>query len=301
MIRFSFKQLAYFVAAAEDGSTSRASESLHVSQPAISMAITQLESAFRQKLFVRLHGQGMVLTPFGRRKLTEVRHLLANATAIAAPEGEEGIQGELEVGVFSTLAAAVLPAILSAFRVAYPGINTRVRETPLDHLFRDLDSGTIELALMYDFNLAEDVRRISLAAFYPYVLLPAGHPLAAKATVSLVDVAEEPYVLIDLPYSREYFLSLFRIANVTPTRLIRCASLESVRGMVAHGQGLSTLVTRPAGDISYDGRPLICRPIREMVPPQEVIIAYSPRSPPTRVAKAFISVSQRYFANREQH
>ena len=88
MIRFSLRQLSYFVAAAEDGSTLRAAETLHVSQPAVSMAISQLEQTFQQKPFVRRYAQGLTSTPFGRRKLTEIRHLLADAAAIVAPEGE---------------------------------------------------------------------------------------------------------------------------------------------------------------------------------------------------------------------
>jgi len=81
-----------------------------------------------------------------------------------------------------------------------------------------------------------------------------------------------------------------------PTKILRCGSLETVRGMVAHGQGVSTLVTRLAGDVSYDGKPLACRPIREAVPPQGAIVAYSPRSPLTRIAQSFIDLSQAHFA-----
>jgi DNA-binding transcriptional LysR family regulator len=298
MIRFSLRQLSYFVAAAEDGSTLRAAQTLHVSQPAVSMAISQLEQIFQQKLFVRRHAQGMTLTPFGRRKLTEIRHLLANAAAIVAPEGEGKLEGELEIGLFSTLAPVFGPALLSEFRTAHPGVNVRVRESHLDQLYRDLDRGVIELALVYDFDLAEDVIRVPLGEFSPYVLLPAGHKLGNAETVSLKDVALEPYVLIDLPYSRDYFLSLFRLAGTMPTQILRCGSLETVRGMVAYGQGVSTLVTRPAGDVSYDGKPLICRPIREAVPPQGAIVAFSPRSPLTRIAQTFIDMSQAHFARK---
>jgi DNA-binding transcriptional LysR family regulator len=298
MIRFSLRQLTYFVSAAEQGSTLRAAQKLNVSQPAISMAIGQLEQTFKQKLFVRRHAQGISLTPFGRRKLAQVRHLLAHAAAVSAQPGEGSLEGELEVGVFSTLAPAFAPGMLNEFQAAHPAVNVRMRESNLDQLYRDLDSGTVELALLYELDLAENIKRVPLAEFAPYVLLPKAHPLSGHEMVSLHDVAAEPYVLIDLPYSRDYFLSLFRLIGKMPEKVVRCTSLETVRGMVAHGHGLSTLVTRPAGDMSYDGKPLVCRPIREKVPPQRAILAYSPQAPLTPVAEAFLKLSQAYFARQ---
>jgi len=298
MIRFSLRQLSYFVAAAEDGSTLRASETLHVSQPAVSMAISQLEQTFGQRLFVRRHAQGIELTPFGRRKLVEARHLLAHAAALGAPEGDQNLEGELEIGVLSTLAPWFVPAMTRAFAENHPGVRIKVKEDYLDALYRDLDTGVIEMALVYDYNLAEEVEQVELASFAPYVLLPANHPLAEADSVSLHDVAAESYVLIDLPYSRDYFLSLFRAVGTRPSRIIRAGSLEMVRGMVAHGHGVSTLVTRPVGDISYDGKPLVCRPIRETVPRQRAVMAFSPYSPLTKVAETFLEESRKYFADR---
>src|SRR5262245_31829156 len=112
MIQFTLRQLTYFVATAEAGSTLRAAESLHVSQPAVSVAIGQLEAIFGQKLFVRRHAQGVDLTPFGQRKLVEVRHLLAHANAVTG-EGEGGaLTGDLEIGVFTTLAPVLAPVLL---------------------------------------------------------------------------------------------------------------------------------------------------------------------------------------------
>src|SRR5437868_1520738 len=132
MIPFSLRQLTYFVAAAEGGSTLRGSKTLNVSQPAISTAISQLEQSFQQKLFVRRHAQGVVLTAFGRRKLADVRDLLAHAAAVAASDETAGLEGELEIGVFSTLAPVFAPGILSAFNAAHPGVNVRVRESNLE-------------------------------------------------------------------------------------------------------------------------------------------------------------------------
>jgi DNA-binding transcriptional LysR family regulator len=294
MIRFSLRQLSYFVATAEAGSTLRAAEALNVSQPAVSVAIGQLEDIFGQKLFVRRHAQGVDLTPFGRRKLGEVRHLLAHANALSGG-GPDELSGELEVGVFSTLGPAYVPGLLRAFADVHPNVRVRLREENLDQLHRDLEGGVIEVALLYDLDTIGEMRRTPLASFTPYALLPEGHELADRDAVSLHDLARHPFVLIDLPHSRDYFLSLFRTVGAMPQQLVRCTSLELLRGMVAHGFGVSILVTRPFGDTAHDGRPISCKPIAEEVQPQRAIIGTSARVPLTSLASAFVGVAQAYF------
>ncbi|MCB8877050.1 LysR family transcriptional regulator [Acidisoma silvae] len=295
-IQFSLRQLSYFVATAEAGSTLRASETLHVSQPAVSVAIGQLEQSFGRKLFVRRHAQGVDLTPFGRRKLAEVRQLLAHANAVAGVTDGPELSGELEIGIFSTLAAAYAPGLLRAFATRYPTVQIRMREANLDQIHRDLEGGVIELALLYDIDTFGNMKRIPLATFQPYALLPESHPLARAPAVSLSDLAAEPFVLIDLPHSRDYFLSLFRMVGAMPTRVIRCTSIDTLRGMVAHGFGCSILVTRPFGDHAHDGRPFACRPIIESVPPHRAIIGHSVGAPLTPLAEAFIETALTFFS-----
>lgn len=295
MIRFTLKQLSYFVATAEHSSTLKAARALSVSQPAVSMAIKHLEDTFGQRLFVRRHAQGVTLTPFGRRKLGEARHLIDCAYTMSDPEGER-LSGHLEVGLFATLAPLYAPGLLRAFREAYPDIVIGAREATLDDLHRDLDSGTIELALLYDLDMTANIRRVPLGDVSPYALLPQDHPLSGQQSVSVRDLARHPFVLIDLPGSRDAFLSIFRTYGVHPPEIIRCGSLEMVRGLVASGAGLSILVTRPAADVSYDGQALACRPLRDPVARQRVILATAAEMPPTHIAQAFVETSRAYFA-----
>lgn len=299
-LNVSWRQLVYFVATAEAGSTLRASEALHISQPAVSVAISQLEQAFGQKLFVRRHAQGVDLTPFGRRKLAEVRHLIAHAHSVMGSSENEELTGELEIGVFSTLAPSYLPGLLRFFADEYPKIRVRAREVTLGQIHRDLEDGVIELALLYDVDTIGDMQRIPLGAHMPYAIVAEGHPLAANDKISLLDLAKEPFILIDLPHSRDYFLSLFRSVGVMPENLVRCTSLETLRGMVAHGLGNSLLVTRPFGDHSTDGLPLICRSLVETVSPQGVIIGISRRAPVTAMAEAFVESTKAYFAKQPE-
>jgi DNA-binding transcriptional LysR family regulator len=130
----------------------------------------------------------------------------------------------------------------------------------------------------------------------PYVILPLEHHLASKATLSIQDLIGEPYILLDLPHSREYFLSLFRTANVEPNVTMELRSVEMVRSLVAHGHGLSILVTRPAGDLSYDGTPLVCRPMDASIAPQRVVIATAYEQKPSRTIDAFVASMREIFS-----
>ncbi|HRM93052.1 MAG TPA: LysR substrate-binding domain-containing protein, partial [Alicycliphilus sp.] len=93
----------------------------------------------------------------------------------------------------------------------------------------------------------------------------------------LAALAQEPFILIDLPHSREYFLSLFRQAGVAPRIAHATPSIEMVRSLVANGLGVSLLTTRPVRDWSYDGKRLACRRLRGPLAAQSVVMAYPER------------------------
>ena len=86
-MRFTLRQIEYFVAVGELGSIALASERLHISSPSISTAISQLETTLGLQLFIRQHAQGLALTPAGRRVLAEAKTLLAQAQALHGVAG----------------------------------------------------------------------------------------------------------------------------------------------------------------------------------------------------------------------
>jgi DNA-binding transcriptional LysR family regulator len=100
-----------------------------------------------------------------------------------------------------------------------------------------------------------------VATVPPYALLPAMHPLAGQAEVSLADLAREPMVLLDVPPSRTYFPSLFTDEGLVPWIRYRSPSFEMVRAMVGNGMGFTLLGTKPASSMTYDGRAVVARPL----------------------------------------
>ena len=273
MIHFSLRQLEYFAAAARCGGAARAAEAMNVSQPSISKAIAELESLWGERLFVRLHARGLELTAKGAARYRQASALLQQAGALAAPRSAT-LEGELRVGCLSTLAPRYLAIILAAMHASYPAIQIRVEEGDTETLTRLLERGSLDVALFYDLGLARSVRMEAVTNLWPYALLPWGHALATRTSLRLTELAREPLVLINLAHSREYFLSLFRMAGATPRIARESTSIEMVRAMVANGLGVSVLTTRPLRDESYDGKRIACRRLRGSLLPQSVVLAY---------------------------
>lgn len=89
-MRFTLRQLEYFIAAGQTGSITLASERIHISQPSISTAIAHLERELSVQLFVRHHAQGLTLTPIGREVLREAKALVEQAEGLYTLASEAG-------------------------------------------------------------------------------------------------------------------------------------------------------------------------------------------------------------------
>jgi DNA-binding transcriptional LysR family regulator len=262
-LRFTLRQLEYFVATGEAGSIAAAAERTHVSPPSISAALRALEDELGVALFIRRHAHGLSLTPSGRQLLAEAKRTLAAAeglTALASDIGEAAT-GPLALGCLQTFAPLVLPELRQGFEAAYPSV--RVTQYALDHsdLLERLLTGALDLALTYDLAVPHEIDFEPLTSLTPWVLLPAAHPLAARPSLTPEDLAAEPMVLLDLPYSADYFLSLFGAAGRRPRIAERSRDMALVRALVANGYGFSLINTRTAQDQAPDGKRLAFVPL----------------------------------------
>lgn len=122
----------------------------------------------------------------------------------------------------------------------------------------------------------------------PHALVPPGHRLAGAGAIALAYLADDPVILIDLPHSRGYFLSLFQMAGVTPRIAARTGSVEMLRAMVANGLGVGVLATDLPHDLAHDGGRVVRLALTGGLPPSRVAIARAAALPPTATAAAFL-------------
>jgi DNA-binding transcriptional LysR family regulator len=160
-------------------------------------------------------------------------------------------------------------------------------EAPLPDLERALLGGECEVALVYDLDVGPGIVCEALYETEPYALLAPSHPLAGQDTVALADLAPHDMVLLDVPPSANYLTNVFTAAGIDPRVRYRVSGYELLRSLVARDLGYALLISRPFGDVSYEGRPLVALPLASEPLPIDVALAWAAGVRRTRRARAF--------------
>ncbi|MCZ4353822.1 LysR family transcriptional regulator [Roseovarius aestuarii] len=288
-MRFTLRQLSYFIAAGETGSVTRAAERVNISQPSVSAAISHLETEFGVQLFVRQHAQGLALTPAGKRLLKAAKLSMQSAHGLYSVASDTGslVSGEINVGSFQTFAPLILPELWRSFSALHPGIQMSVVTGSEQEMVSGLRQARIDTALTYDLHLGAEMTFTPLSPLPTFALLAADHPLAGKAEVTLAELVETPFLLLDLPLSRQYFLTLFEAQGVTPRIRAEVPDPTILRSYVAAGIGFSLMTARPLNTHAQTGMPLAYVPLAGDHAPLVVGLARLRELAPTGVQSAF--------------
>jgi DNA-binding transcriptional LysR family regulator len=298
-MRFTLRQLTYFIAAGETGSVTLASERIAISQPSISNAISHLEREFGVQLFVRHHAQGLSLTPVGRTMLAEAKKLIDQAEGLyaAASEATDQVRGRLSVGCMVTLAPMIVPELSHSFTATYPATELRHLEADHERLIEALQRAELDVAMTYDLNIPAGIDFLALASLPAHVLVGEMHAFARLASVTLQQLADEPLILLDLPISRDYFLALFMKEGLSPRIRTRSVHQEVVRTMVANGYGYTLANARPRSDLALDGRRVVRVPLDGDHRPMVLGIATLAEVRKSRLLQAFEAHCRAVFAD----
>lgn len=270
--RFTLRQLEYLVAVGRFGSISLAADHLSVSPPSISNAIAQLEAEFGLALFVRKHAQGMALTQSGRALMDQAAKVIEAAKGLSnlADLHKGTVRGELNVGCLVTFAQIIVPRLRKAFTQTYPDVAFRQFQNHQMGLIDALRDASIDIALTYDLAIPTDLEFVELAVLPPFAVLSEQHPLANHASLSVEDLAPSPMILLDLPLSAAYFLSLFERAKVTPNIVERTQDVAVLHSLVGNDFGYSIINIKPLTDRSPDGKKLCFVPLAAPVKPMRM-------------------------------
>ncbi|MFC2970340.1 LysR family transcriptional regulator [Acidimangrovimonas pyrenivorans] len=288
-LRFTLRQLEYFIAVGEAGSVARAARRANVSSPSISAAIAQLEAAFGVQLFIRRHAHALTLTPAGRELLAEARRVLAGAEGLGALAADIGgeVSGPLAIACLKTFAPLLLPDLRRAFEAAHPAV--RATQYELDHadILEGLLRGALDIGLTYDLPLPEGIAFQPLATLDPWVIVAPSHPLAGKPEIVPEDLRGQPMVLLDLPYSADYFLTLFDQIGTPPLIAERTRDMAVLRSLVANGYGYSLINTRTRAEQAPDGKRLAFVPLRGGLRPLQLGLVTTAAPHARRTVAAF--------------
>ncbi|WP_226626960.1 LysR family transcriptional regulator [Alloyangia pacifica] len=289
-LRFTLRQMEYFVAVGECGSIALAAEKVNVSSPSISAAISQLEAEFGLQLFIRRHAHGLSLTQGGARFMTVARELLdkANSLGDLANDISGQVRGPLNVGCLLTFAQIVLPQLRRSFVDIWPEVEFRQFERDQQELFDGLRSARIDVALTYDLNVPSDLNFVPLFELPPFAIVHETHALAERESVTPEDLSSYPMVLLDLPMSSEYFLSFFSKLGITPQIAERTRDIAVMRSLVANGFGYGLANTHPVTELAPDGRRLRFIPLSGPVRSLHLGLLMSEGAQGSRTVRAFV-------------
>ncbi|WP_439672036.1 DNA-binding transcriptional regulator, LysR family [Cupriavidus necator] len=275
----TLRQFRYFVAAAETGQFSMAATAEHVSQSAITNAVLALEQRLAVRLFER-RPHGVTLTAEGHLFFQHARQILDSVEdALREPRFQvHGLQGSVRLAASYTVLGYFLPGLLARFRTNYPDIELDLLDMNRPDIERAVLAGEIELgiALLSNLERPQRFQRHTLMRSRRQLWTSSSHPLLAVERPSLRDIAAYPYILITVDEAEESTLRYWRSHRLAPKVAFRTGSMEALRGLVAHGFGvtvLSDMVYRPW---SLEGKQIEARPIANAVPDMEVGMLWQP-------------------------
>ncbi len=234
--------LRYFAVVAEELHVGNAAARLYISQPALSQQIRALEEQVGLPLFVR-HPRGMELTDAGKVLLEEARAVLGGSERLEATVEElrRGRDVSLRLGIPPGLAADLVPGLLVRLREREPDAAIEVRELTTPEQVAALTDGTLDVGLVREPIEGKGLARRTLLVEPLGASLPAGHPLAGGAGVSLRELAGELFVCFPRPWApslHDVLVDALRDLDIT-ARFQDSAQLSTTIGMVAAGHGLT--------------------------------------------------------------
>jgi len=248
-MNITFRQLQVFAEVAQHGSMARAAESLHLTPPAVSMQIKELETQLKLPLFDR-QGRKVSLSTAGEYFLVHAKRLLA-----ALKEADDAMarlkkleHGLLTIGLVST-AKYFVPHLLARFREEHPGVDVRLRVVGnRGQLVELMQSGDVDLSVMGRPPKEISTRSESFAAHPLVFVAPPGHPLLVAGPHSVRALARYPIIAREHGSgTRTAMEKFFAEQRFEPRIAMEMSSNETIKQAVMAGLGLSFLSLHTMG------------------------------------------------------
>lgn len=267
-MRFELRHIRAFVFVAEELHFRRAAERLFTTQPGLSRTIRWLEKEVGAQLFLRTTRR-VELTEAGTAFLKECYEALEGLErgARSARSAAAGETGHVTVAYMDFAINGPLPRILEAFRRRHPGVRVDLIYMPTVKQKEALLAGSIDVGLLIGPFQSNKITAVSVVRDQVVVLMPSAHPLAELVSISLIDLAHEPFILGSedgwTPFRRIVF-DLCHQSGFSPNIAQEASTSDGILGLVAAGIGVSLyascvrnihregLVVRPLAGIECD-------------------------------------------------
>lgn len=281
------RQLAHFVAVAEERQFTRAAARLHVVQSTLSTSVGGLEREVGTPLLIR-NSRRVELTAAGRALLPAARRALAAAedarTAVDAVRGL--LSGHLTIGVVQALSFIDLPSLLARYHGAHPGIRLNLFHRTIDGLVRGTVDGDLDLAFVNRPFDSRGVNEQLLATESLVLAIPVDDPLAAKQVVGLADLEGRDFVGCRREFAiRARIDTSCAAAGLHHKVCCETDALSDLVDLVRAGLGIAFLP--PAVVKNADG---VAAVRTDPAIPWELVVVTSAERAPSQAAAAFLDM-----------
>ncbi|WGX98010.1 LysR family transcriptional regulator [Nocardioides sp. L-11A] len=237
------EQLEYLAAVTQHGSLRRASEKLHLSQPALSEALTKLERELRVTLLDRRRS-GARISREGRELLPYMSDVLAAVDRLRHAAGDQRTDTRvIRLGTVHAATSTLLAPAVGAFQERHPGTTVEILALPQAQIDEGLAEGTLDLGLV-DVLDADDppfgLDGVDLLHGRPVAVLPAAHPLAARAQVSVEELRLERFVAMRAGHVMHRYVQR-TFGHELPPAAHSTDGAEMGKALVAEGIGVTVL------------------------------------------------------------
>ena len=237
------RQLQAFVAVAQTLSFARACERLHMSQPALSLAIRGLEEALGGRLLSRTTRQ-VRLTPEGAALLPQAMQLLADWENVRERSRQHFTlqRGHVTIAAMPSFAGNVLPRILRDFRTAFPNVEITVHDVIYEYAVRMVESGRVELGFGFEPEGTGKLLFEPLFVDRFVAIVPPRSPLANASSVSWAQLLDDDFICLQRPSTVRRWIETSLAAKGMELRVaLECHQLVTVGQFVAAGLGVSAV------------------------------------------------------------
>ena len=287
----NFSDLTVFLEAAECASFSQAGRNLHLSQPAISQKIENLQKHFGTKLFIRV-GRTMRLTEAGQALRPMAKELIGVARRLeetmVSLQGE--VVGEMTIGCSTASGKYLLPGLIASFRQQYPLVRINVNVTSRASVMQKLLAGDVALGISSKHIDHPDLKYQNLFTDDVILIVPAGHPWSDYPVIYPDDILDEPIILReDLAGTREVLFDSLRQQDIYPEMLnvvMELGNAEAIEMAVEEGIGVA-FVSRLAAARGLDLGHVVEVRVAGMDLRRSIFIVRNSHIPPTRAQIEF--------------
>jgi DNA-binding transcriptional LysR family regulator len=239
------RQLGYFVAVAEELNFTRAARRVRIAQPPLSQQIRRLEQELGVELFRRTNKK-VTLTEAGVEFLSHARRVLRSAAEAREAVGGagKGERGRLAIAAIYSAAYVIVPRILRAFHARYPLVEVTLAEMSIAAQHRALHEGVIDIGIVRAPINDAALHYLPIAHDRLIAVIPQRHRLARKKSVSLDELAAEPFLSLPRALSQSEgarIADLFRAQGLALNVVHEVAEMHSLVCLVASGMGVAVV------------------------------------------------------------